>query len=218
MPVKVGLKYIDLWQESMEEVVSEKEKEQYPEGQIVFYGPSYFTRWGRKHGFTPMREVLLGKSGAECVANRGFGSSCSEHQLYYYPRMVRPLKPTVLVYECYGNGGAFGYTPEEIWEIAQRVIVYALTDFPGIRIYLCGPHNSRDQSEEAVEKKRRFAEFQKEFAAKTENVFFLDILNYGPLKDRKDIYVEGGVHFNAEGYRLYGEMFREMLREELDRF
>ena len=218
MPVKVGLQYIELWQESMEDVVREKEKEEYPEGQIVFYGPSYFTRWGRKHGFTPMREVLLGKSGAECVVNRGFGSSCSEHQLYYYPRMVRPLKPTVLVYECFGNGGAFGYTPEEIWEIAQRVIVYAMTDFTGIRIYLCSPHNSRDQNEEAVERKRRCSEFMKKFAEQYENVYFLDILNYEPLKSRKDIYVEDGVHFNAEGYEIYGEMFRKMLKEELDRY
>ena len=218
MPVKVGLQYIELWQESMEDVVREKEKEEYPEGQIVFYGPSYFTRWGRKHGFTPMREVLLGKSGAECVVNRGFGSSCSEHQLYYYPRMVRPLKPSVLVYECFGNAGAFGYTLEERWEIAQRVIAYALTDFPGIRIYLCSPHNSRDQKEEDVEKKRLFSEWQKEFAEKIDNVFFLDILNYEPLQSRKDIYVEDGVHFNAEGYEIYGEMFKKMLRNELDRY
>ena len=56
MPVRVGLQYIEIWKESMEEVVCEKEKEQYPEGQIVFYGPSNFTRWKReKYGNT---EVL----------------------------------------------------------------------------------------------------------------------------------------------------------------
>ena len=218
MPVKVGLQYIDIWKESMEEVVSEKEKEEYPEGQIVFYGPSSFTRWSRKYGNVPMREALLGKSGAECVVNRGFGSSCSEHQLYYYPRMVKPLKPKVLVYSCYGNGGAFGYSLEEIWEIAQRVIVYALTDFPGIHIYLVGPGNSLTQTEEVIEKKRRFSELLKEFAEKTENVYFLDVLNYEPLKTRTDIYAEDNHHFNPEGYRLFGEMFRKMLKDELDQY
>ena len=218
MPVKVGLQYIDIWKESMEEVVCEKEKEEYPEGQIVFYGSSSFTRWSSKYGFMPLRQALLGKSGAECCVNRGFGSSCSEHQLYYYPRMIRPLKPKVLVYTCYGNGGSFGYSLEEIWEIAQRVITYALTDFPGIHIYLCGPGNTKRQTEADLEKKRRFAEMEKEFAEKTENVFFLDLLNYEPIRSRKDIYVEDGVHFNAEGYQLFGEMFREMLKEELDRY
>ena len=211
MPVKVGLQYIDLWKESMEEVVCEKEKEQYPEGQIVFYGSSSFTRWSEKYGNLPLRKALLGKSGAECCVNRGFGSSCSEHQLYYYPRMIRPLRPKVLVYTCYGNGGSFGYSLEEIWELALRVIAYAQTDFPGIHIYLCGPNNTKNQTEEALEKKRRFAEIEKEFAEKTENVYFLDLLNYEPLKSRKDIYVEDGVHFNAEGYTLIGkEVYRKL--------
>ena len=218
MPVKVGLQYIDLWKESMEEVVCEKEKEQYPEGQIVFYGSSSFTRWSEKYGNLPLRKALLGKSGAECCVNRGFGSSCSEHQLYYYPRMIRPLRPKVLVYTCYGNGGSFGYSLEEIWELALRVIAYAQTDFPGIHIYLCSPNNTKNQTEEALEKKRRFAEIEKEFAEKTENVYFLDLLNYEPLKSRKDIYVEDNVHLNNEGYQIFADMFRKMLKEELDRY
>ena len=40
--------------------------------------------WSKKYGMIPMRDVLLGKSGKPCVINRGFGSSCAEHQLYYY--------------------------------------------------------------------------------------------------------------------------------------
>jgi len=219
MPVKVGLQYIDIWKESMEEVVCKKEKEVYPEGQIVFYGSSSFTRWrSEKYGNPDLRKALLGKSGAECCINRGFGSSCSEHQLYYYPRMVRPLKPKVLVYTCYGNGGAFGYSLEEIWELAQRVIVYAQTDFPDIHIYLCSPNNTLKQTEAGLEEKRRFSEILKAYADEHENVYFLDLLNYEPIKSRKDIYVEDQVHMNAEGYRLFGEMFREMLKEELDRY
>ena len=218
MPVKVGLQYIDIWKESMEEVVSEKEKEEYPEGQIVFYGSSSFTRWSSKYGFKPLRQALLGKSGAECCVNRGFGSSCSEHQLYYYPRMVRPLKPKVLVYTSYGNGGAFGYSLEEIWELAQRVVAYAKEDFPGIHIYLCSPNNTLKQKEEDVRKKQLYAQWEKEFAEKNENVYFLDILNYEPLKTRKDIYWEDQVHLNAEGYEIFGEMFRKMLKDELDQY
>ena len=98
MAVKIGLKYIDIWKESMEEAVLEYEKEPIEKGQIVFYGPSNFTRWSEKWKHRPLRTEVLGKSGAQCCINRGFGSSCSEHQLYYYPRMIRPLAPKVLVY------------------------------------------------------------------------------------------------------------------------
>ena len=145
MSVKVGLKNIAIWNnESMEDAVREYEKENAEKGQIVFYGPSNFTRWSKAYGMKPMREVLLGASGAPCVVNRGFGSSCAEHQLYYYPRMIRPLAPKVLVYTFYGNGRAFGYSTEENWELAQRVIAYAKTDFPDIHIYLCGLNPRRD--------------------------------------------------------------------------
>ena len=98
MPVRVGLKHIDIWNDSMEKAVQAYEQEPIEKGQIVFYGPSNFTRWSAKYGHIPLREALLGKSGRPCAFNRGFGSSCSEHQLYYYPRMVRPLEPSVLVY------------------------------------------------------------------------------------------------------------------------
>jgi len=137
MSVKVGLKHIEIWDESMEAEVLEYEKEALQKGGIVFYGPSYFTRWSKKWGEIPMSEVLPGKSGNKCVTNRGFGSTCAEHHLYYYPRMVKPLEPKVLVYGCaLGNGLAFGYSVEETWELAQRVIAYAKTDFPDIHIYI----------------------------------------------------------------------------------
>ena len=122
MSIKVGLRTIEKWNESLENQVLRYEAEQAPEGQIVFYGPSNFTRWSERYGMRPLREVLRGKSGAHCVINRGFGSSCAEHQLYYYPRMVRPLAPSVLVYSTMGNMGPFGYTAEESWELEERVI------------------------------------------------------------------------------------------------
>jgi len=218
MPVKVGLKHIEIWNDSMENQVLAYEKEQCEKGQIVFYGPSYFTRWGEKWGFTPLREAIVGKSGRQCCVNRGFGSSCSEHQLYYYPRMIRPLEPKVLVYSSHGNGDCFGYGIEEIWELAQRVAVYALTDFPDIHVYLCGANPSRDASDEAIEKKLRYDEFVREFAEKTERCCFVDINGDDELRERKDIYVPDGVHYNAEGYEIYARFFRDVLSDELAKY
>ena len=214
MSVKVGLQYIDKWNESLEAQVVRYEQETVEKGQIVFYGPSNFTRWSTKYGITPMREVLLGKSGAPCVINRGFGSSCSEHQLYYYPRMVRPLEPKVLVYSPFGNYGAFGYSIEEAWELAQRVIMYALTDFPGIRIYLCGTQWYTKNPEQAAAKAQRSKELLQEFVKNTPNCYFVNVYDQEQFH-REEYFVEDGVHFNAEGYSVYGEFFKEVLKEEL---
>lgn len=217
MPVKVGLHYIDIWNESMEDEVRAYEKEPVLQDQIVFYGPSYFTRWSTRFGMVPMREALTAPDGTQCVVNRGFGSSCSEHQLYYYPRMIRPLAPRALVYSSYANAQAFGYTVEEIWELAQRVIAWARTDFPGIRIYLCGTNPSRDETEKARALALRYDEWLKEFAASHENCFFVDIRSCAELR-RKDIFVEDGVHYNQEGYRLYEAFFRQALKDELAQY
>ena len=218
MAVKVGLKYIDIWGDSMEDAVCEYEKEGINPGKIVFYGPSYYTRWSAKYGMKPLSEVLRGKSGAECIINRGFGSSCSEHQLYYYPRMVRPLAPKVLVYTFFGNAKAFGYSVEENWELAQRVIAYARTDFPDIKIYLIGAHRKRDKYNLCeLGDAKRFDSLLRAFVAETPNCFFASPMDYLPL-DRSDIFVDDGVHFNQEGYDIYAEFYKEVLKDELEKY
>ena len=219
MPVKVGFNHIKIWDEYMEPQIQEYEQEPIEKGKIVFYGPSNFTRWEReKWDHTPLREAIVGKSGAPCAINRGFGSSCPEHQLYYYPRMVRPLEPKVLVYSATnGNGRIFGYTPEESLELAERVVAYALADFPDIHIYLSGAQCKRDMTEELWEERRAYNKMVKEFAEATPNCFSVDALDYEPLR-RTDIYVKDGVHYNQEGYDLYAEFYREVLKDELEKF
>ena len=223
MPVKVGLRHIELWNDTLENKVLEYEKEQVEPGQIVFYGPSYYTRWSEQYGAVPLREVIRGDSGKPCCVNRGFGSSCAEHQLYYYPRMVRPLCPSVLVYESFANGGSFGYTPEETFELAQRVMIYARTDFPGIHIYIAGPHPSVNQTAEALERKTKYAAYLKEFAQNTPDCSYIDVFNYAPLYNddgtlNKDMFVADGVHFSNEGYKVITELYKTALKDELKRF
>ena len=217
MPVRVGLKHIEIWNDSMEKAVCRYEEEPIVKGQIVFYGPSNFTRWSTKWGMTPLRESVLGKSGAPCCINRGFGSSCAEHQLYYYHRMVKPLAPKVLVYASFGNSLSFGYSPEETFELAQRVITYTLTDFPDCRIYLCAAGRSKKFIEGYAEAAAKYNALLKEFVDNTPNCFWLDPAAYAPLQ-RDDIFVEDEVHFNQEGYHLYADYFREALKAELDEF
>jgi hypothetical protein len=222
MPVKVNLKVIEIWNnDSMENAVRAYEEEgPQPKGQIVFYGPSYFTRWSdKKHPHRPMADDLLGASGAKCVINRGFGSSSAEHQLYYYDRMVRPLAPRVLVYNCTnGNGGAFGYTWEENWELSQRVIAYAMTDFPGLHVYLEGAGISpKGKAKGDIEHRKECNKYLEEFAANTPGVTYVDKMNYTPMHC-DDIFVADGVHYNQEGYDLYADFFREVLKDELAKY
>ena len=213
--VKVGLQVIEKWNTDLEKAVQNYEAENAEKGQIVFYGPSNFTRWSTKYKMTPLREVLLGKSGAQCCVNRGFGSTCSEHHLYYYPRMVKALEPKVLVYApgC-GNGLSFGYTAEELFQLAARVVLYAKQDFPDLKIYLQGLNMWKYPERESY---RKMDEWIKELAQQVPDCTYLDISTYEPLQ-RTDIYVADNVHYNQEGYQIYGEFYKEKLQKELDLF
>ncbi len=217
MPVKVGLKVIELWNSSMEQQVCDYEKEPVEKGKIVFYGPSYFTRWSKKFGMIPLADAIRGKSGAACCINRGFGSSCEEHHVYYYHRMVHPLEPKVLVYGPYGNGGCFGYTNEECFELAQRVIIYARTEFPDAHIYLCSPCPSKNMDSEKLAKKEKHGESLKKFAEETPNCFYVDALHHEPFYN-PDLFVDDGVHFNQAGYEVFTEFFKNTLKDELESF
>lgn len=218
MPIRVGLKVIEKWNSSMENEVRKYEEEPIQKGQIVFYGPSNFTRWKReKWDHTPLAEALPGKSGKPCCINRGFGSSCAEHQLYYYSRMVRPLEPKVLVYSAFGNYRAFGYSVEETWELAQRVVTYALTDFPDAHVYLLGTFPKEFSTEEDIARMEKCNALLKEFAENTPNCFYLDMMDFEPLR-HEEYYVEDHVHFNQAGYDLYAEYFKKALKEELAQY
>lgn len=213
--IKVGLRYIDRWNTSLEKEVKRYEDENAEKGQIVFYGPSYFTRWSARYGNVELRDVILGKSGAKCCVNRGFGSSCPEQQLYYYPRMVRALEPSALVYGAgWGNGSTFGYSPEEQLFLAERVVAYARADFPDMPIYIYGESRKRHAADPD---KLKSIDGLEKIAAEIPNCKFLDPDDYIDMT-KDELYIEDKVHFTAEGFALFADFFKETLREELDRF
>ena len=134
--------------------------------------------------------------------------------------MIRPLQPKVLVYACHGNAKDFGYTPEEIWELGQRVIAYALTDFPGIHVYVCGGGfraSWRLAGTNGYAFSEKMEDLQREFVKTTPGCTFVDVRSCTELKD-DSLYVEDGVHFNAKGYALYSEFFKEVLKDELKKY
>ena len=217
MPVKVGLQYIEQWKESLEAQVAAYEAEPVETGKIVFYGPSFYTRWSKKWEHIPLADALRGKSGAACCINRGFGSSCPEHQLYYYPRMIRPLAPKVLVYCPWGNSSAFGYSDEEAFWLAERVVTYASTDFPDMQIYLSGAPFTVSEAGSPLETREAFNDMLRALAAKTPNCHFFNPLEYKPLWDPAN-FVADGVHYNQQGYDTFTDYYRMILRDELDKF
>lgn len=216
LAVKAPLKQFENW--NIEGDIQRFEAENAEKGQIVFYGPSNFTRWSKEWGNIPLREALLGKSGKLCCVNRGFGTSMPEHHLCFYSRVIRPLEPKALVYTPgLGNALMFGYTAEETFRLAQRVVLYARNDFPDMPIYLVGMNLFNRQGAKNFQTHKDYNHWLKELCETVPGCVYLDVDAHEPLR-RGDIYIEDKVHYNPEGYRLYAEFFREALKHELDQF
>ena len=210
------------------------EQEPIEEGKILFYGHSLFTRWGPKWDHRRMDEDIRMKDGSLAVVNHGFGTSCSEELLYYYDRMVRPWKPRALVVATYGNDLMYGYSPEDVMNVLARLLHWARTDFPGIKLYIVEAFPTAKKREESADGKRsasrikrdKFNEMIRVYAATHEDTKVIEMWNCPDLfetpedvgdcaKIREDIYVKDRVHFTQEGYDIVAKIFREALDELL---
>ncbi|MBQ7624879.1 MAG: hypothetical protein IJS65_06375 [Clostridia bacterium] len=198
-------------------------------GMIVFYGDSGFTRWKSRYGNPNLEDVILRKDGSQAVVNHGFGTSTAEEQLYYYPMLIRPWEPRALVLKAAGNDFAAGYSPLDIISLHARIMEYARTDFPGIKLYFCNSGQSLKSRESTASRKKLAAEYNElvaDYCAKHEDTTLVDLFNVpekykdpskvgDPEYIREELYVEDKVHFNPEGYKIYEKVFKEALADIL---
>ena len=170
------------------------------------------------------------KDGSLAVVNHGFGTSTSEELLYYYPRMVRPWEPRALVIGTYANDNMYGYGPEDVMTNISKILHWARTDFPGIKLFLVEDHprpNTKNYTGKELWnsnriKRERFLEMIHTYAATHEDTevirlwnqpeFFEtpeDVGNY--KKVREDIFAKDMVHPNQEGYDILKNVFTQAL-------
>ena len=193
------------------------EREPIKKGLIMLYGDSYFTRWEPKYGNERAEDALLGKDGKQAVVNHGFGGSAVEDLLYYYHRAVKPWAPRALVIKSFGNDASSGYTPLEILFLLYRLADYARTDFPGIKLYLCGAMPIAKYKSFPPSRNAAMKDFDRELEAYCrghEDSTFVDLRNcpfiysdparVGDISSiREDLYIEDRAHFNEKGYGLF---------------
>ena len=210
------------------------EQEPIEEGKILFYGHSLFTRWGPKWEHRRMDEDIRMKDGSLAVVNHGFGTSCCEELLYYYDRMVRPWEPRALVVATYANDGMYGYGPEQVMANLSKILHWARTDFPGIKLYIVEPHPNPKGKNETIKdlwnstkhRREKYIEMIHIYAQTHDDTQVIELWNQPELfetpedvgnfrKVRDDIFVEDKVHPNQAGYDILGPIFRKALDEVL---
>lgn len=219
---------------SLESSVVAYEQEPIEKGKILFYGHSLFTRWGSpNHGYRRLDEDIRMKDGSLAIVNHGFGTSTSEELLYYYPRLVRPWEPRALVIATLANDGMYGYDLQQTMQNLVKILHWARTDFPGIKLFIVDDHprpsfntSVPEKWNGALHKSKEYRELIHFYAQTHPDTQVIELWNQPELfetpedvgdytKVRKDIFVDDKVHPNQEGYDVLGPIFRKALDELL---
>lgn len=192
-----------------------REYEGYPveKGKILLYGSSFFANWGYDRAL----RQLAGLDGDEQpVVNHGFGGATADELLYYYPRMVRPYAPRILVWRGGPNDIFSGLGPEEAWQITQRVFSWAKKDFPSIKIVILAIFDYLSQREEV---RPAFAEYNRlcrQYALSESQTVYWDINDFfyenpadiGSFQNFRDVFVSDGLHLTDAAYEEFALYFK----------
>ena len=202
---------------------AEAEKAPVYEGGVLLYGSSFFTNWGRERA----HDQLWAESGGKLnVTNRGFGGATADELLYFYPRLVRPVKPKMVVWRGGPNEFGHGQSPEEAWMMAMRNFSWMKKDFPGVKIViLCVFEHLSCTDPERQRKYHAYDILAQKYAADNENVYFLDINPFfyekpeyeGTFTHFRDVFVADGLHMTDKGYEEFTKFITPKLVEILEK-
>lgn len=163
-----------------------------PKTETLFIGSSSFTMWRKL-------EQDLKRFGAR---NHGFGGSMLWMLNHYYPRIVKPFKPSRVVVYCGENDIAAGFKPKEVLRQFTILFKRLRRDFPGIPVYYCTmkPSPARWHLWEKFKKGNMMVRL---FCDETQGAHFIDVST--PMLDdkglvRSDIWKHDKLHMNRRGY------------------
>ncbi len=218
--------------ERWEKQVQMRESKENKEGQVVFYGSSYFTLWNSEYANIPLVKALLNKKGEQVCINQAFGGSTVEEQLFFYDRLIKPLKPRAIVFTGFINDFTRGYNSDEVIFLFKRFLEYARYDIPGVKFYLCDIHTMKkykgmSEGDGWRVYRNTINDFLKEYCESHDDCTFIcqrecpyffesEEATGDYSKIRTDIFLEDGLHFTKEGYDLVIKFFRERLEDLLN--
>ena len=170
---------------------------------ILFIGSSSIRLWNSlAEDLAPMK-----------VLNRGFGGSTLPEVSYYANRIIFPYRPDTIFLYCGENDIAAGAKPQKVYESFTALMARIRLKLPKTQIFYISmkPSIARWEMWPAF---REGEELIERYIDQYNHLHYLDcsaamLLPSGGVDST--IFVEDGLHMNAEGYRRWREMVRRIL-------
>ena len=183
----------------------EKDRQQMPApGQILFVGSSTIRIWKVQECF-PGLDIL----------NRGFGGSEYSDVARYASRIILPYRPKTIVLYGGDNDIAGGKDADQVFKDFSDLVARIRSGLPDALIIVLSLKASPARLD-------KYPEMQKAntllsgFAQKQPHMKFVDVGS--PILDsdghtRRDLFMDDGLHLNAEGYKIWTSILKPLLAE-----
>jgi outer membrane protein assembly factor BamB/lysophospholipase L1-like esterase len=190
------------WEPQIAAFVEQDRLDAPPMGEVLFVGSSSIRGWDLNRSFPELMAI-----------NRGFGGSQIEDSVYYAERIILPYRPQIVVIYAGDNDINAGKSAERVCADYQKLATTIRQALPDTTIvYISIKPSLRRWG--LIDKMREANRRIRDVAAADEKLVFVDV--DGPMMDadgrpRKELFVDDGLHLNAEGYRLWSDLVRPHL-------
>jgi lysophospholipase L1-like esterase len=193
----------DFYQEAIDEFLSQDLVNPPLKGSILFTGSSSIRFWKTlKEDMEPMQ-----------VINRGFGGAHIAHVNHHFDDVVTDYQPKAIVLFCGTNDIAALKGPKQTIDDFKSFLSKVRANLPGIPVFVIGikPSVAREYLKaEEMEYNSTISEMSE----KDELLFFVDVweeMLTAEGKPNPSLFVEDGLHINAEGYKIWTRLVRANL-------
>lgn len=180
-------------------------------GKILIYGNSYLDFWNAMY----LDILFCDIEGIKPIyLNHSIGGITGAELLYYYPRLVKPYLPKMLIW-CEGaNDFEQGYTIVKAFDNAKAVFDKARVDFPDLPIILMTsirPPKVYRSDYGWLEEMIAYDRLLKIFAYEHQHCLYLDIEPFFLKLRSYNIYLYDDVHLNELGYNEFTQFVKPQI-------
>lgn len=194
------------WEATIQAFEKEDRATPPPRDPVLFVGSSSFAYWTDVQRYFPNKTIL----------NRGFGGSELSDVLHYADRVILAYRPKQIVVYAGENDLAVGNkTAADVCRLFVQLFAKVRQAQPGVPVAYVSikPSPSRWQLKPQMDEANRLI---REYLARQRDAQFVDVvpimLDPATQRPKPRIFKPDSLHMNAEGYKLWAELLRPVLR------
>lgn len=174
-----------------------------PKGEIVFYGASNFTFWGR------MEEDMAPLA----VQNHGFGGSADGDMIERANQLLFPYQPRTVVFQSGSNDFAKGLNAADICANKDKMYSAFRRQLPNARFVVMSmlPLPGRG---DIWPQSAQVNEYLKAYCQSHENMLYLDateLFRTAKGAFRPELFRKDKIHLNRNGQKIWGALIKKAL-------